>query len=104
MCKRQTGKARTSVDFTWKIVRWTATVSRQPTNECGDGSSSACGRETPERTAGLLLLWGVLASPHGPGRMGERARVRFATGSARSTQVQYARYSLLAAENRNTKG
>jgi hypothetical protein len=107
--KRQDWKARTSVDLTSKIVWWwTATVvDRQPTNAWGgddDNGSSACGRETPERTPGLLLLWGVLPCAHGPGRMGERARVQFATAS---TQVQYARYSLrhrAVPENRNTKG
>lgn len=81
---------------------------RQPTNECGgddddDDGSGACGLETAERTAGLLLLWGVLPRPHGPSRMGERARVPFATG-----QYTLHRYSTRAtrspAENRNTKG
>jgi hypothetical protein len=82
-------------------------VDRQPTNECGgddDDGSSACGRETPERTPGLLLLWGVLPctlarSPILPGPCAQ-----FATAS---TQVQYARYSLrhrAVPENRNTKG
>lgn len=63
---------------------------RQPTNECGgddddDDGSSACGLETAERTGGLLLLWGVLPHPHGPSRMGERARVQFATGQYTGT-------------------